>query len=689
MWRSFGVLLVMLSASISLASAEATLDLTEEWAEGPRVSQLSGEWDFYFEQFISPGSGRLGTDAHDGDYRKIPVPAGWNHDGVPRYGFGSYRLSVVLPPTDAVVGLWIKQISASGRVFWNGTEVYNAGSPGTSIDEEVPGWRPQVILLPNARRENEIVIHASNFRDVAPGITSPLAIGPVQDLFARQQRSIAGSVFLTGVMAIMALFQLILYALRRKSPATLWFALFLGVVAIRGTVVDELPLLQVLGTASYSLIIRVSYLTYPLAIFCILRFVATLLPDDTWKPAARLGEILSIAMAAVVVVAPIRFFISVAQYYHVAAIVTAITIGVTIVHALRNKRESAGLFASGIFVLIVAAIHDILRALSIVTTPMLVPIATLVFVLIQSLVLSRQHVLALERAEGFSQSLIKVNQAVTRFLPTEMLQLIGVADVTQITLGHVVEHDMTVLFVDIRGFTRLSERLGPQKSYTFVNEFLGMMGPIVREEGGVIDKYLGDGFLALFPGGATAAVTAGHRLRRAKADFNARFGAEIDGELEFGVGIHSGSLMLGTIGESKRMDTSAISDTVNLASRIENLTKYFQVGLAISAATYRQLEDSQHRNSRFLGKLPIRGKAESVSVFEMYGGEHVDIVRRKADTTQQFERGVISYFLEDFDDAMIAFKNVLSSYPEDNASSRYLRLAEQKVPPSIGVLAEA
>lgn len=319
---------------------------------------------------------------------------------------------------------------------------------------------------------------------------------------------------------------------------------------------------------------------------------------------------------------------------------------------------------------------------------MLVPLATLVFVLLESVVLSRQHVLALRRAEEFSENLITVNQAVTRFLPAEMLQLIGVPDVTQISLGHVVEHDMSVLFVDIRGFTRLSERLGPKKSYTFVNEFLGTMGPIVREEGGVIDKYLGDGFFALFPNGGKDAVSAGHRLRRAKTEFNQRFTGEIGEDLEFGVGIHSGSLMLGTIGESKRMDTSAISDTVNLASRIESLTKYFHVGLAISAATYRQLDDSQHENSRFLGKLPIRGKAESVSVFEMFGGENPEIVRQKAETTQQFERGVISYFLEDFDDAIIAFQNVLTSYPEDRASARYLRLAEQQVPPAIGILAE-
>lgn len=686
MHRLFWSILGTILLCTATASAESRIDLSEEWAVAPDVTPLSGTWDFYFQEFLQPA--RPAQIDPGAVHRSLTVPAGWNHNDLPRYGYGTYRLHVTLPKTEAIVGLWIKQISASGRMYWNGRQVYSAGSPGTTARTETPGWRPQVVILPGVQEDNELIVHVSNFRDVAPGITSPILIGPIEDLFARQQRSIAGSVFLTGVMAIMAIFHLFLFLLRRKTKATLWFALFLADVAVRSTVVDELPLLQVWNTVSYTLILRLSYLTYPLAALFVLRFVATLLPDDTWAPGARLGEILSGVMAVIVVVTPVKFFISVAQYYHIAAVVTAVVIAITIVRALKNKRDSAELFAGGIFVLTLAAVHDILRALSIVTTPMLVPLATLVFVLLESVVLSRQHVLALRRAEEFSENLITVNQAVTRFLPAEMLQLIGVPDVTQISLGHVVEHDMSVLFVDIRGFTRLSERLGPKKSYTFVNEFLGTMGPIVREEGGVIDKYLGDGFFALFPNGGKDAVSAGHRLRRAKTEFNQRFTGEIGEDLEFGVGIHSGSLMLGTIGESKRMDTSAISDTVNLASRIESLTKYFHVGLAISAATYRQLDDSQHENSRFLGKLPIRGKAESVSVFEMFGGENPEIVRQKAETTQQFERGVISYFLEDFDDAIIAFQNVLTSYPEDRASARYLRLAEQQVPPAIGILAE-
>ena len=672
----------------TVVSAQATIVLSEVWTDGPVTTSLDGEWDFFPGEFIEARS-------QTADHRSVAapmhirVPAGWNiaTDGdLPRYGFGSYRVLVTVPETTRVLGLWVRQISAAGRVFWNGQEVYAAGRPGTTVSTEIPGWRPQVILLPTTRRQNELVVYASNFRDVAPGITSAISIGPVQDLFARQQRSIAGSVFLTGVMAIMALFHLILFVLRRENTATLWFALFVGVVGLRGLVVDELPLIHILGQAPYTLIITASYLTYPLAIIFILRFVESLLPADIWRPAAWTAQALSAVMALTVVATPVKVFIAVAQYYHIVVLVAGGVIVATIVRALYHRRESAGLFASGIFVLAIAAVHDILRAVSIVTTPMMVPAATLLFVLIESLVLSRQHVLALRRAQEFSESLVRVNQAVTRFVPSAMLDLIGVSDVTQISLGQVAEHDMTVLFVDIRGFTRMSERLGPQDSYTFVNEFLGMTGPIVRECGGIVDKYLGDGFFALFPGGGSGAVEAGLRLRGARAAFNERYGAAFDERIEFGVGIHSGSLMLGTIGESMRMDTSAISDTVNLASRIESLTKYFQVGLAISAATYRQLHDEQHRNTRFLGKVPIRGKSESVSVFEMFDGEDPAIVQLKAETTQQFERGVISYFLEDYEDAVDAFRAVLAQYPDDTASRRYLELAEQTVSPQIGVL---
>src|SRR5690606_11054959 len=127
----------------------------------------------------------------------------------------------------------------------------------------------------------------------------------------------------------------------------------------------------------------------------------------------------------------------------------------------------------------------------------------------------------------------------------------------------------------IKDFTRLSEALSPKEAFDFINTFLGVVSPVIREHGGFIDKFIGDAIMALFPGPADQAVTAAVAMMDALKSLN------IDRELKglepirVGTGLHTGELMLGTIGEEMRMEGTVISDVVNTASRMEGLTKLF------------------------------------------------------------------------------------------------------------------
>lgn len=648
----------------------ATIDLRDEWSDGPRPTPLDGQWDFYWRAFDIPESATRAPDA------RVAVPGGWQMTpelDLPLYGFATYRTLVELPPTHEPLALWISQIAAAATVRWNGLPVFRAGTPGQSREEETPEWSPRVVILPDVRERNTITVEVSNFRDISSGITYPIEIGPADELFVRQQRELLGSVFIAGVLAIMSVFHLLVFGLRRNDHATLWFGVMLGVFALRVLVINQLPLVQLAGSIPYGILMRISYITYPLAAAAVLQFVASLMPEDTWRTAQRIVFRLAVVMGAFIVVAPVQVFIRATAWFHPVTLAGAVVIVGTLVNAVRRRRESAWLFAAGIAVLIVAALHDILAALALITTPAIVPVAMLVFILIESVVLARNHALALFRAERFSE-------AVGRFVPSEMLRLIGVPDVTTVRLGQVAELDMTVLFLDIRGFTPMAERLGPQDSYALVNRFLGVVGPIVRGHGGVVEKYLGDGLLALFSS-AAAAVRAAIELRRARATLNERIVAIAGQQIDYGIGVHTGLIMLGTVGEIERMDTSSISDTVNVGSRIEGLTKRFGVGLAVSSDTYREVEDSMRNDARFLGKLSIRGKKQAVSVFEVFSGEESAIITERRATMRDFEQGVISYFLDDYDEAADAFARVLEHAPGDAASHHYLSLVQGRIEP--------
>lgn len=130
---------------------------------------------------------------------------------------------------------------------------------------------------------------------------------------------------------------------------------------------------------------------------------------------------------------------------------------------------------------------------------------------------------------------------------------------------------MCVLFSDIRSFTALSEKMSPQEAFNFINAYFGRIGPVIRRSGGFIDKYIGDAIMALFPGEPASSVEAALGIQRELRKFNVELRAAGREALAAGVGIHYGSLSLGTVGEADRMDSTVIGDMVNLACRLDGM----------------------------------------------------------------------------------------------------------------------
>ena len=172
-----------------------------------------------------------------------------------------------------------------------------------------------------------------------------------------------------------------------------------------------------------------------------------------------------------------------------------------------------------------------------------------------------------------------------------LFRSLGHESITGVRLGDQIQTTMTVLFSDIRDFTTISERLGPEGTMKLLNEYLSRMGPVIRKHGGFIDKYIGDAIMALFPRSPDDAASAILDMMSTMDDFNRDLTGEGRAPLHAGCAIHTGTLMLGIIGEAERYEGTAIADTVNLASRLESLTKYYGVHALVSGATAKHLKD--------------------------------------------------------------------------------------------------
>lgn len=277
-----------------------------------------------------------------------------------------------------------------------------------------------------------------------------------------------------------------------------------------------------------------------------------------------------------------------------------------------------------------------------------------------------------ETIQNYNQYLISLNSSYERFIPVEFLSYLSKENIIEVKLGDQIQKDMAVMFSDIRSFTTLSESMTPKQTFDFLNSYLTNVGPIIRKHDGFVDKYLGDGVMALFPKLPDDAIRAAIEMCRALTSYNQERSRQGLVEIKSGIGLHMGPLMLGTIGEEKRMQGTVISDAVNLSARLESLTKDFGVSLLISKEIFSRLEDPDKYKYRFLGNTNVKGKSESVAIFEIYDADPVDILTKKDLTKRTFENAIYYYGIEDYSAAEEQFLNVLTHFPDDKASLLYL-----------------
>jgi adenylate cyclase len=267
---------------------------------------------------------------------------------------------------------------------------------------------------------------------------------------------------------------------------------------------------------------------------------------------------------------------------------------------------------------------------------------------------------------------VKITEATSRFVPNQFLSFLGYDSIVDVKLGDAVELEMSILFSDIRDFTTISEQMTPQENFKFINSYLSYMEPLIVENQGFIDKYIGDAIMALFSEGADNAVKAGIAMLHTLAEYNQHRASTGDVPIQIGVGINTGSLMLGTVGGRNRMDGTVIGDAVNLASRIESLTKNYEVPLLITQQTVDGLRNPADYGIRVIDKVQVKGKSEWVTVYEVFDADLPELKAGKLATLPVFTEALSLYNIYNFTEAAGLFADCLRQNPGDRVARIYL-----------------
>ncbi len=248
---------------------------------------------------------------------------------------------------------------------------------------------------------------------------------------------------------------------------------------------------------------------------------------------------------------------------------------------------------------------------------------------------------------------------------------------------------VTMLFSDLVGFTTLSEKADPEALVAQLNEYLTRMTSVVFSNGGTLDKFIGDAIMAVWGNVRSFGVAqdakncarAALAMRWELRQLNEKWRDEGRMGLGMGIGINQGEVIVGNIGSQERMDPTVIGDSVNLASRLEGLTRIYGVDILVGATAAELVRDEFHLRS--VARVQVKGKTKPVDAFTFIGARNEDVDPQLLKWIEVYEEALEKFRARDFTQAKILFSRFLEFYPDDLLGQMYLTrsLEYERQPP--------
>jgi two-component system sensor histidine kinase ChiS len=283
-----------------------------------------------------------------------------------------------------------------------------------------------------------------------------------------------------------------------------------------------------------------------------------------------------------------------------------------------------------------------------------------------------------EELRALASDLEKKNLAFFRFVPKDYLRLLGIReDFERVNLGMGVDLDMSVLFADIRDFTPVCEGLSPAECVEFINSYLVHIEQPIYSNQGFIHEFFGDGTMALFDQGASGALRAGIGMSRSVAKFSSERQKAGKPVVRIGVGVNAGPVTIGTVGVATRMTCGVAGDTVNLASRVESLTKTYKVSMLVSHNVVERIDDSAEFALRQVDRVMVKGRYTPVDLFEVIDAEPPETAELKRATLACYSEAIGHFYASEFIEAGCRFAQCLVSNPRDLNALNYLARCRQ------------
>ena len=529
----------------------------------------------------------------------VDVPGSWNSYRLDEpfssgAGAGSYRLLVKGLNPEKTYGFHVYDLCSNAfSIFVNGKNVITVGYPSEDYTKTVPDLSMELAYFkPDKNGEANFVMHISNFVHRNGGAWNAISFAEQEYIDARFRKQLNYGFLCLGALLTIFLYQMFLFIFRKLDFGSLYLALFAITILIR-LIVTPISLIEYFfPNLPYGASLKLEYVALILGPMLFTMYMSRkmrkMLQPLIVKIICTIGLILGIVVFSANAYVANRF-VPIIQTY---TVITCLYIFMMMILSfLRKPSLETGLMVVAVVVTITAAIHDIAALTNIyiiLSSTSFISYAFIIFVFIQTLIIARQQEKSHKSVIRLTESLSQANERYSRFVPKEVLSLLNKKSLTDINPGEWISQKATLLCFDIKQFSSKTEYLAPKEIFEILNLILGKISPVVREHGGFIEKYLGDGIIAIFPKDGIKAFDCAIKIQQIIQELQPELVEKNLPKISGGIAIHYGKIVLGTVGNSERLNQITVSKDIETVIKLESLTRFCGFNIISTRSAYEQ-----------------------------------------------------------------------------------------------------
>ena len=584
--------------------------LTHEWLD------ISSQWDYYRNRFLNAYQ-----FYNNGPVASSQLPAANGIVSIPHYwkdaqGTATYHLRIIGLKSNTTYATFLyDKFSTAGEVMCNGKYVYSEGFCSKDWTKTVCGRNMDIVYL---RSDNsgvmDLVMRCSNKIYRTGGIYYHIKIAEQAYVENWFMKMFTLRLIFIGALVVIFIYQLALFFFNKYQMMNLYLALF-ALNATQRLLFASFSIATVLiPSIPYSLSLKLEVM--PVYLCGMFYFLFALSYNK--KPVLRPFPLICVSVAGLLFLTNVFLPLSLANYFVPAYEAYMLFCGVygvfiTLSKQSDGKRQLNLFDFTGLIALLVGTSHDVAVLYNM---PVVAPdtefvmYAFIIFVILQSMNTAWIQNRLSENIKRITYDTAQANIASYRFVPQQFLKIIDKHDICALKPKDHCTQKVSLINTDVRNFTTISEGLGGKEVFNLLNLYLGYIAPIIRYYNGFIEKVMGDGIIAVFTGTPDNAVLCALEMQEAMVLLRAYLKKEQLPEIEIGIGVHYGDVVLGTVGNEHRMSEVVVSPVVSEVMAVESYQKVCGMPVIVSEEVVKNIDEKKLFNMNEIGQkkeTPCKG----------------------------------------------------------------------------------